>query len=300
LVVVGSSLVEALTRADRLEGLARMNRLAASIGELKTVSAEQGDRIVSQRASMEDFRDYYKTLDPGVGGQPTRKPSSESVKGVKELVISACRVLARFDLVQHLEHVSHRLPNQDRFVISPRGNMKWLKPQDLAIVDMSGRWVEGPLAPPPFRFLHRDIFLARPDVQAIVHTHELYGRLYPAAGLAVPPIQRTGAIIAMNPLPVYDVPDLIFDEEPRRSVVRLLGQGSIVHERAHGTDFVAPTIEEATAAAIHRECLAELYHRASQLGKWHALPDYVLARLPEEEPSAAQWWDYWMGLLEMN
>jgi hypothetical protein len=97
-------------------------------------------------------------------------------------------------------------------------------------------------------------------------------------------------------LPVYDVPDLIFNEEPRKAVLALLGRGAVVHERAHGTDYVAAGIEEATAAAIHREWLAELHHRAAQIGSPQALPDSVLVKLPEEEPSPGEWWDYWAGL----
>lgn len=295
LLVLGSEPAHALARAHLLEELAKMNRLASSMGSLKSVSANEAERIANQRASLEDLRQYYGSLDPGPA-EPMPKPSADWAQGVKELVATACHILRRFGLVQHLEHVSHRLPGQDRFVISPRGDLGRIRAQDLATVDMAGNWIDGPLPPPPFRFLHRDIFLARPDVQAIVHTHEIFGRLYPAAAISVQPVHRTGAEIARYPLPVYDVPDLIFDEEPRREVVKLLGQGPIVHERSHGTDYVAATIEEATAAAIHREWHLELHHRAAQLGRPRALPDSLLARLAEEEPSAAEWWDYWASL----
>ncbi len=295
-LVVGPGLVEALTWAHQLEELARMNRLAASMGAIKTVSAEQGTRIASQRAGMEDFRAYYASLDPGPKPPPPPMPAASSIDGVRQRVISACRVLQRFGLARHLEHVSHRLPDKTRFVINPRGNMAHLLPEELATVDMEGRWVEGPSPPPPFCLLHRDIFAARPDVQAIVHTHEIYGRLYPAAGLAIPPLHRLGANIAHQPLPVYDVPDLIFDEEPRRAVVALLSQGSMVHERAHGTDYVAENIEEAVATAVHREWLARLHHRASQLGTPQSLPGPVVASLKDELPSASEWWDYWRAL----
>lgn len=296
LLVVGSELADALKRAHQLEELAKMNRLAVSMGKFKTVSADEAARIAGQRAGVEDFRDYYASLDPGPEPAPAPTPRPDSVDAVKELVATACHILYRFGVIQHLEHVSHRLPGKDRFIISPRGNLGQIRPEEMATVDMSGKWVDGPKPPPPFRFLHRDIFVARPDVQAVVHTHEIYGRVYPAAGLSIPPVHRTGAQVVRDPLPVYDIADLIFDEEPRRAVVELLGHGPIVHERAHGTDYVAGTIEEATAAAIHREWLGWLYHRAAQLGSPQVLPGSVLAKLPEEEPSPADWWDYWVGL----
>lgn len=303
-LVVGTGLAEALCRAQQLEEQARMTRLAISIGQPKTVNRSQADRIAGQRAGMEDFRTYYAAIDPGPAPAPPPTPTADTGAGVKELVARSCHLLCRFGVVRHLEHVSHRLPvcqgtgrpEPDRFVISPRGDLGQVRAEEVATVDMAGNWVDGPLEPPPFRFLHRDIFRARPDVRAIVHTHETYGRLYPAAGLAIPPVHRTGALVVRQPLPVYDVPDLIFDEEPRRAVLALLGDGPIVHERAHGTDYVAATIEEATAAAIHREWIAELYHRAAQLGAPRALSDAALKGLPREGPAASLWWDYWLGL----
>lgn len=295
-LVVGSGLAEALCRAQQLEQLARMSRLAASMGNLKTVGPAEAERIAGQRAGMEDFRSYYAAIDPGPAAAPPSTPSPDTEVGVKELVARSCHVLSRFGVVRHLEHVSHRSRDPDRFVISPRGDLGRLRAEEVATVDMGGRWVDGPLEPPPFRFLHRDIFCARPDVRAIVHTHETYGRLYPAAGLAIPPVHRTGALVVGRRLPVYDVPDLIFDEEPRQAVLALLGDGPIVHERAHGTDYVAATIEEATAAAIHREWIAELHHRAAQLGTPRPLSDAVLKQLAHEEPAASAWWDYWLGL----
>lgn len=296
LLIAGPGLLEALTWAHQLEELARMNRLAASMGPVKTVNAEQASRIASQRAGMEDFRAYYASLDPGPKSPPPPMPAANSTDGARQRVISACRILHRFGLARHLEHVSHRLPDKNRFVINPRGSMAQIQAEELAAVDMEGRWVEGPFPPPPFCLLHRDIFATRPDVQAIVHTHEIYGRLYPAAGLAIPPIHRLGATVAQQPLPVYDVPDLIFDEEPRRAVVAALSQGSMVHERAHGTDYAARNIEEAVAAAVHREWSARLHHRASQLGTPNLLPGPILAGLKAELPAAGEWWDYWRGL----
>ncbi|MBI2360850.1 MAG: class II aldolase/adducin family protein [Deltaproteobacteria bacterium] len=295
-LVVGTGLAHVLCRAQQLEEQARMTRLAISMGELKTVSRDQAERIAGQRAGMEDFRNYYAAIDPGPGPAPPPNPDPDTVIGVKELVARSCHILRRFGVVRHLEHVSHRLPEPGRFVISPRGDLGQLRAEQVASVDMAGNWVDGPLEPPPFRFLHRDIFLARADVRAIVHTHETYGRLYPAAGLAVLPVHRTGALVVRRRLPVYDIPDLIFDEEPRRAVLALLGDGPIVHERAHGTDYVAATIEKATAAAVHREWIAELYHRAAQLGTPRPLSDAALEQVSREEPAASEWWDYWLGL----
>ena len=72
--------------------------------------------------------------------------------------------------------------------------------------------------PPPFLWFHRDIFAARPDVDAIVHTHQINARAVALSSESFGPVIRAGARYA-NASVVYDVPDLMFDEVHRRRAV---------------------------------------------------------------------------------
>ncbi len=163
---------------------------------------------------------------------------------------------------------------------------------EIAVVDMAGQWRSGPLEPPPFLWLPRDIFLARPEIDAIVHTHQLHARALIMAGQATQPTDRAGAGWLAVPAATYEVPDLMFDEVHRRAVIERLGQARILHQASHGTDYLATTVEEAAVGALHYERQARLWHLASQIGTPQALPRDILGRVVDEEPSDLDWWRY--------
>ena len=57
------------------------------------------------------------------------------------------------------------------------------------------------------------------------------------------------------------------------------GTGPIVHEIAHGTDFVAATLEQATVGPIQREAFLRMHHLAERFGGPKPLGDGVRAQL---------------------
>jgi len=296
IVALGGSVAEAGARCYQLELLASVNAVAASLSNAHMVGAEDSARVVSQRAGADDYITYFAAV---AGPAPLPCGADLAVQPVldeseiRTRVALACRLLYRHRLVELLEHVSHRLPDASRFLISPRKHLGQLDPGDLATVDMEGKWLAGPLAPPPFLFLHRDMFLARPEIKAIVHTHQLYARAYAIAGEPILPLYRAGSTWLQQPAPIYPVPDLIFDEVHRRGTVAALGQSKVVHERSHGTDYLALNIEAATVAAIHYELSVKLQHQARALGTLVPLSAEVLDAVSAEDPPAEAWWrDY--------
>lgn len=296
IVTVGSSVAQAGARSYQLELLASVNAVAAALPHVHLVGAEDSARVVSQRAGPDDYLTYFSEVagpDPLPASAAAASPAILDEGEIRSRVAQACHLLYHHRLVEMLEHVSHRLPGDSRFLITPRKHLGQLQPGDLAEVDMDGKWLSGPLPPPPFLFLHRDMFQARPEVKAIVHTHQLYARAYAITDEPVLPLYRAGATWLRQPAPIYPVPDLIFDEVHRRGTVAALGRSQIVHERSHGTDYVASTIEAATVAALHYELAAKLQHQARALGAPVPLPPAVLDCLDAEEPPAEAWWrDY--------
>ncbi len=293
---VGGGVAEAGMRCYQVELLAKINQLAAPFGAALLVSREDSARISAQKAPPEDFQDYF---DAVAGSRPAAPavpdPADRSEEGLRRRVAAACRLLYHHGLIEHLEHVSVRLPDLSGFLMSPRKHLGQLEPEDLAVVGMDGAWQRGPLPPPPFLWFHRDILAARPEVEAIVHTHQSVARALVMAGRSVLPLERAGAEWLRQPAPVYAVPDLMFGERFRQEALQLLGQAAVFHEASHGSDFLAQTVEEATVAAIHYERQARLTHLAAQLGDPRPLPEVVLDRPPEEAPSALTWWRYYLS-----
>ena len=151
----------------------------------------------------------------------------------------SCRALwARGTLVAFLEHISHRLPGGERFLITASKSYRDMQPEDCCLLDMQANWIDGP-RPPGFKWFHAQLLRERSDVQAVVHTHDLYGRAYAQSPRRLEPIYRVGLDIATCRLPMYARCDLIVDPEVRRQTLDALGTGPVVHEVGHGTDFVA-------------------------------------------------------------
>src|SRR5687767_7566790 len=74
-------------------------------------------------------------------------------------------------------HPSARIPDTNLAVIKPRFSvdirgMSEMTAQHMIIVDFDGNLVEGDHGPPGETSIHTEIYRARPDVQAVVHTHQ--------------------------------------------------------------------------------------------------------------------------------
>jgi L-fuculose-phosphate aldolase len=59
---------------------------------------------------------------------------------------------------------------------------------DIPVVGFDLEPVEGELAPSSEALLHVGVYIARPDVRAVIHTHPIYAGAAAVAGLRIPPI----------------------------------------------------------------------------------------------------------------
>jgi L-fuculose-phosphate aldolase len=250
---------------------------------------------------------YYQLLDPAARGPrpAVRRAAPETSPGddperLKAAVATACRILAaQGTLAFFKEHVSHRMAAPDRYLMSPAKAFALMEPDDIGEIGMEGdcEWLSGPYPPAPFRWYHRDLLRSRPDVNAIVHTHELHGRALPMAGVPLAPVFRNGAAAAAAGLSIFPTPSLLFREDHRAGALQALGDGPSVHLLSHGTDYVGRSLEEALAAAIHREQLARIFALASELGTPRPLATSVVAELPTVAPTTAAWWAHYAARL---
>lgn len=89
------------------------------------------------------------------------------------------------------------------FAIKPSGvDYAALKPDDMVIVDMEGRTVEGKLNPSSDTPTHRRLFLAFPAIGGVVHTHSSYATAFAQAGRPIPIFGTTHADYFNGEVPV--------------------------------------------------------------------------------------------------
>ena len=93
----------------------------------------------------------------------------------KQIVQAAQELVRKGYLMATGGNLSLRIPGQNAFAITP-SNYDYLKmtPEDICILDFNHNAVEGHLKPSVESAMHGAVYQARPDVNAIVHTHQAY------------------------------------------------------------------------------------------------------------------------------
>jgi L-ribulose-5-phosphate 4-epimerase len=80
------------------------------------------------------------------------------------------------------------------FVIKPSGvEYDKLKSEDMVVVDLSGKKVEGKLNPSSDTATHIELYKAFPNIGGVVHTHSRWATIFAQAGAGVPAFGTTHA-----------------------------------------------------------------------------------------------------------
>ena len=88
------------------------------------------------------------------------------------------------------------------FVIKPSGvAYEDLKPEDMVVMDLSGRQIEGGLNPSSDTKTHLVLYNAFPELGGIVHTHSPYAVSWAQAGRDIPAYGTTHADYFYGPIP---------------------------------------------------------------------------------------------------
>ena len=89
------------------------------------------------------------------------------------------------------------------FAIKPSGvDYSVLQPDDMVLVDLEGRKVEGKLNPSSDTPTHRHLYVGFPAIGGVVHTHSLHATAFAQAGRPVPIFGTTHADYFFGEIPV--------------------------------------------------------------------------------------------------
>jgi L-ribulose-5-phosphate 4-epimerase len=164
-------------------------------------------------------------------------------------------------------NVSGRDPETKLVVIKPSGIMyEDLTPEDLVIVDLNGKIVEGRLKPSSDTSTHLYIYRHRSEVGGIVHTHSPFATAFAAVGKPIPPYLTALCDEFGGPIPVGGFAP-IGGEEIGREVVRSIGTSPAILMQNHGVFTIGKSPKAAVKAAVMVEDAARTMFYAYQLGK---------------------------------
>lgn len=166
---------------------------------------------------------------------------------------------------------------EDVVAITPSGiAYKTMKPEDIAIVDMNGKWIDGPYKPSSETPMHTAVLRARKDVKATVHTHGMFATIMAMQDEELQPTTPPQAEF----VPVRVVPFIMpGSNEVAEAVVKALGNDRAVLIKNHGMFCCGRTIKDAMAATIYTEEMATTAYYAKLLGKFQPLPQEAVQKM---------------------
>jgi L-fuculose-phosphate aldolase len=195
---------------------------------------------------------------------------SDGIDHLRAEVVDVCRALARSGLViGSAGNVSARL--DDRIVVTPTGaRLGTLTASQVAVVDLAGTLVDGPLAPTselPFHLAIYEHF----DAAAIVHTHPPMATAVACVTDELPCIHYAllpiGGSVRVARYATFGTPDLA------ASVVEALDGRRAALMGSHGAVTYGDSLQAALDATELLEWACDVYVHACACGTPHVLGD---------------------------
>ena len=134
------------------------------------------------------------------------------------------------------------------------------------------------------RCIHSEIYRARPDVIAVVHSHSPALIPFGITGTSLKPVFHMSGFLGAAP-PIFEIREtggpatdmLIRDRKLGAALARSLGPASFALMRGHGAVAVGGTLKQAVYRAIYAEVNARLQSEAMRLGTVNYLNDQEAA-----------------------
>jgi ribulose-5-phosphate 4-epimerase/fuculose-1-phosphate aldolase len=210
----------------------------------------------------------------GVLAQQTPTSAGPPDPALLEDLVAAYRILAQQGVLDGFGHVSvrhNRSPN--RFIMSRSLAPELVTAADLIEFDLDGNPVDAKgRALYSERFIHAEIYRARPDVRAVVHNHAPSLIPFGVTNVPLRPVFHLAAFIG-NGVPVFDIRKssgitdmLVSDPKKGHALAEVLGDKTAVLMRGHGVAVVGSTIPLVVGRSIYLDVNAKIQSQAIALG----------------------------------
>src|SRR5687767_8283363 len=207
------------------------------------------------------------------GEKPPESGGPVSPELIKDLA-AASRILVAQGVVDGFGHVSMRHPSaSDRYLMARSIAPALVIPDDIIEYDLHsnpcnangrGSFLE--------RFIHGEIYKARPDIMSVVHSHSPSVIPFGLVGVTMQAMFHNAAFIAAG-VPVFDIrdkfgaTDMLVGNGPKGvALAEVMGSRDIVLMRAHGAVACGPTLQSAVFRAVYTEVNARIQHWTLALG----------------------------------
>jgi HCOMODA/2-hydroxy-3-carboxy-muconic semialdehyde decarboxylase len=150
------------------------------------------------------------------------------------------------------------------------------------------------------RFIHAAIYRARPDVNAVVHSHSPALIPFGVTATILRPIYHMSGFLGEG-APIFEIRDtagmtdlLILNNELGDALAGILGDRSVVVMRGHGSVAVGNSIQQVVFRAIYTEVNARLQVETAKLGPINFLaPQEAAKASAANDRVVSRPWELW-------
>ena len=170
-------------------------------------------------------------------------------------------------------NISARNPENGLIYLTPSG-MPYdiITEDDIVVMNSDMEVVEGKRRPTIEFYIHIGVLNARPDLNAVIHTHPVYSQVFACLNEEIPPINDEAAQALADTVRCaeYALPGT---EELGRNVVKALGDGYACLLANHGALCAGPDMDSAFNVSTVLEMTAQIYYMSRCIGKPFIIPD---------------------------
>ena len=222
-----------------------------------------------------------------------------------EDLAAASRILAAQGVVDGFGHVSMRHPSSPgRYLMARSIAPARVTPDDIIEYDLESNALNANGRSSFLeRFIHGEIYKARPDIMSVVHSHSPSVVPFGLVGVPMLAMFHSAAFIAAG-VPVFDIRKkfgatdmLVSDPAKGVALARAMAGKDLVLMRAHGSVACGPTLQTAVFRAVYMEVNARVQHWTMALAGGHppAALDEEEGRLADviNQTAGMRAWDLW-------
>lgn len=219
-------------------------------------------------------------------------------------LVTANHILCDQGVLDAFGHVSARHDKYpDRFLLARNMAPALVAAEDIVEFDLDGAPLNAAgRAVYLERFIHAEIYKARPDVIAVVHSHS--PSVVPFSVAKNTPLRALCHMAGFigTGAPVFEIRDfagdasslLITNNGLGNALAKTLGEKALVLMRGHGSTVVADSLRKVVYRAVYTEVNARTQAEAARLGEVTYLSEgEVEATVRTIETQVFRAWDFW-------
>jgi HCOMODA/2-hydroxy-3-carboxy-muconic semialdehyde decarboxylase len=250
-----------------------------------------------------------RSIEPRAGAPDSAEPFAAPSHVLIEELAVANRILFRQGVLDAFGHVSVRHDKRpDRFLLARNMAPGLVTTADILEFDLIGNAIDAKgRAVYLERFIHGEIYRARPDVMAVVHSHS--PAVIPFGLVRRRPLRSVCHMASFIGIctPVFEIREAAGDESdllistPALGVAmtKTLGSAPVVLMRGHGATVVGVDLRRAVFRAIYTEVNARLQAQALALGPVTYLSEgEILSATKTIDTQVDRAWNLWRMQVE--